>query len=80
LENFSTRLLSKAVHIPYKGGASACSILLQNVQLVFSTVSTAVGSIQGKKIRALAMTGNQRFELMQSCRPWNKPGSKVRGQ
>ena len=34
------------------------------VQVVFATVSTAIGSIQGGKIRALGMTGNQRFERL----------------
>jgi tripartite-type tricarboxylate transporter receptor subunit TctC len=43
---------------------------------VFSTVSTAVGSIQGKKIRALAMTGNQRFELMPELPTMEQAGLK----
>jgi tripartite-type tricarboxylate transporter receptor subunit TctC len=34
------------------------------VQVVFATVSTAISSIQGGKIRALGMTGNQRFERL----------------
>lgn len=34
------------------------------VQVVFATVSTAIGSIQGGKIRALGMTGNQRSERL----------------
>ena len=55
----------KMVHVPYKGGAPAMMDLVSgNVQLVFSTVSTAIGAIESKRIRALGMTGNQRFELM----------------
>ena len=55
----------KLIHIPYKGGAPAMLDLVSgNVEIVFSTVSTALGSIQGNKVRALAMTGDQRFERM----------------
>ena len=35
-----------------------------NVQIIFSTVSTAIGQIKGGKIRALGMTGTKRFVLM----------------
>lgn len=52
-------------HIPYKGGAPAMVDLVGGqVQVVFATVSTAIGSIQGGKIRALGMTGNQRSERL----------------
>ncbi len=67
----------KMVHVPYKGGAPAMLDLVSgNVQVVFSTVSTAVAAMDSKRVRPLAMTGNQRFELMPDLPTVSEAGLK----
>jgi tripartite-type tricarboxylate transporter receptor subunit TctC len=64
-EVFNVMAGVKMVHIPYKGGAPAMlDLVAGQVEIVFSTMATAIGAIQGNRIRPIAMTGNQRYERM----------------
>ncbi len=64
-ELFQVMTKTKMVHVPYKGGPLAIIDLISgNLQLMFSTVPTAVGLIKGGKVRAMAITNSKRFPLM----------------
>ena len=76
-EVFNVMAGVKMVHIPYKGGAPAMLDLMGGqVQVVFSTMATAVGAIQSNRIRAIAMTGNQRYERMPQIPTISEAGLK----
>jgi tripartite-type tricarboxylate transporter receptor subunit TctC len=67
----------KMVHVPYKGGAPAMlDLVAGQVQVVFSTMSTAIGAIQGNRIRPIAMTGNQHYERMPKLPTISEAGLK----
>ncbi len=76
-ELFNAMVKVKMAHIPYKGGAPAMVDLMSgNVQLVFSTLSTATGAIESGRVRALAVTGTKRFEGLAELPTMSEAGLK----
>jgi len=55
----------QAVEVPYKGGVLAVQDLLGGqIQFIFSDSLPAMGHIRAGKLRALCVTGAQRYELL----------------
>ncbi len=56
------------VHIPYKGGAgpAATALVAGEIQVMFTTMPSAVGFILGGRLKSLATTGAKRNEQLAS--------------
>src|SRR3989442_7706966 len=54
------------VHVPYKGGAgpAVTGLVAGEPQMMFSTVSSAMGYIKGGRLKALAMTSPKRIDQL----------------
>jgi tripartite-type tricarboxylate transporter receptor subunit TctC len=53
------------VHVPYKGLAPALTdVIGGQVQAIFADINLALKQIEAGKLRALAITGNQRFQAL----------------
>lgn len=52
-------------HVPYKGVSPAeVDLMAGTVDMMFGSVSTAIPLVQGKKLKALAVTGRERMKAM----------------
>jgi tripartite-type tricarboxylate transporter receptor subunit TctC len=53
------------VHVPYKGGAPALADLMGGrVYMMFASLPSAIGHIQGNRLRAIAIAGQQRSRAL----------------
>ena len=64
-ELFSNDAHIKLLHVPYKGSAPALSdVLAGHVPLMFDLQATSLPHVQGGRLKALAVTGAKRSELL----------------
>ena len=53
------------VHVPYKGGAPALAdVMGGRVYMMFASLPSAIGHIQGNRLRAIAIAGDKRARVM----------------
>jgi tripartite-type tricarboxylate transporter receptor subunit TctC len=70
------------LHVPYRGGGPALNDLLAGqVQIMFDTMATSVGHIRAGKLRALAVTGAARANVLPEVPPVSDfvPGYEASG-
>lgn len=76
-ELFWQETATKGVHVPYKGGAPAMSDLLGGqVDATFMNINTGLPNIKAGKLRALAITSNQRSPLLPDVPTMEEQGLK----
>ena len=66
------------VHVPYKGGAgpAVTDVLGGHVDLMFTTISSAMEYVKGRKVRALAVTTRERIADLQDIPTMTELGWK----
>jgi tripartite-type tricarboxylate transporter receptor subunit TctC len=64
-ELFNLQAGTKLVHIPYKGGPPAViDLMAGQVSVLFTAVPTALSQVRAGKLRAIAVTGAKRADVM----------------
>ena len=64
-EMFSTKTGIKLIHVPYQSAAPALTDLIGgSIQLMFTSITSALPSVQNGRLRALGVTGAQRTQAM----------------
>jgi tripartite-type tricarboxylate transporter receptor subunit TctC len=63
------------VHVPYKGGAPALAdVMGGRVYMMFASLPSALGHIQGKRLRAVALAGKQRARMLPNVQTTTEAG------
>ncbi len=77
IELFWQQTGTSGVHVPYKGGAPALSDLLGGqIDALFQNVNAVVAFIQAGKLKALAVTGEQRSAALPNVPTFAETGVK----
>jgi tripartite-type tricarboxylate transporter receptor subunit TctC len=77
MELFSSMTGTRLTHVPYKGTAPAILALMSGeVQVVFSSIPTALGQIRAGKIRALGVTIRKRSGVLPDVPTIDEAGVK----
>lgn len=64
-EMFKSVTDTDMLHVPYKGsGPAVIALLAGDVSLMFDSISTSVSHVQSGKLKALAVTGDNRSSLL----------------
>jgi tripartite-type tricarboxylate transporter receptor subunit TctC len=64
-ELFKSEANIDIVHVPYKGGAPALAdVMGGRIYMMFASLPSALGHIQGKRLRAIAIAGTKRARTL----------------
>lgn len=75
LLKYQTR--TNMVHVPYKGtGPAFTALAVGEIQLLFATTTAAMPLVKSGRLKALAVTGVQRFELLPDLPTLSSQGIK----
>jgi len=77
LELFQSMAGVKLLHVPYKGtGAVYTDLIGGQVQAMFDQIASAIGHVQGGKLRALGVTGINRSTVLPNIPTLDESGLK----